>query len=97
VREERKEEEEEVAGDLLDDVEKPVVPGHVDPQHLMPRTVNLKNKDKNTFQLHLAQLNVNTENQVISDHNKQMKTFTKKNSMAGCNKVKWSFEKIDHF
>ena len=78
MREERKEEEEEVAGDLFDDVKKPVVPGHVDPQHLMPRTVNLKNKDKNTFQLHLAQLNVNTENQVISDHNKQMKTFTKK-------------------
>ncbi len=49
MREERKEEEEEVAGDLLDDVEKPVVPGHVDPQHLMPRTVDLKNKDKNSF------------------------------------------------
>jgi hypothetical protein len=49
VREERKEEEEEVAGDLLDDVEKPVVPGHVDPQHLMPRTVHLKNKHKNTL------------------------------------------------
>ena len=35
VREEWVEEEEEVAGDLLHDVEKPEVPRHVDPEQLM--------------------------------------------------------------
>ena len=38
VREEGVEEEEEVAGDLLDDVQKPEVPGHVDPKQLVLRT-----------------------------------------------------------
>ena len=38
MREEGVEEEEEVAGDLLDDVQKPEVPGHVDPKQLVLRT-----------------------------------------------------------
>ena len=41
VREERIEEEKEVARDLLDDVQESMVPGHVNPQQLMTSTALL--------------------------------------------------------